>query len=515
MKKILGIELGSTRIKAVLIDETCAPFASGAHSWENRFENGFWTYSLDDAWSGIQDAYTQMAADYENKTGKVLVELDGLGISGMMHGYLAFDMIGKQLTPFRTWRNTTTGEAAETLSNEFGFRIPQRWSIAHLYQALLNQEPHTNDISFLTTLAGYVHWKLTGRKAAGICEASGMLPLDGKAYDAVMAGRFEEMTGINIVKILPEILNAGENAGYLTAEGAELLDPSGRLLPGVPLCPPEGDAGTGMAATNSIGERTGNISAGTSVFAVLNLEKPLSKQYKEIDIASSPAGRPIAMVHGANGTPDLDAWVSLFSQTLGLMGAEAAKPELYDALYQKALEGDPDCGGLLSYNYLSGEHLTGFSEGRPLFTRLPDSRLSIANFMRAQLFSAMIPMKIGLETLTGREEVQIDRLTGHGGLFKAENAGQRLMAAALGIPVSVLETAGEGGAWGMALLAAYMERGRPGGTLEAFLSDVVFAGKAEKTANPDKRDAEGFAVYIERYKEGLAIERAAVEHLNG
>ena len=510
MRKFLGIELGSTRIKAVLVDENFAPIASGAHNLENKFEGGFWTYGLDDAWAGIQDAYAKLAADFCDKYGEPPANLDGIGISAMMHGYLVFDGEDNPLVPFRTWRNTTTEQAAETLTKEFGFNIPQRWSIAHLYQAYLNKEEHVKDIRFLTTLAGYVHWKLTGRKVVGVGEGSGIMPLDTatNAYDAAMVKRFGGLSGIGLSDILPEVLNAGENAGVLTADGAKLLDPSGVLQPGAVFCPPEGDAGTGMVATNSVKERTGNISAGTSVFAMLVLEKPLSKVYPEIDMVTTPTGKPVAMVHCNSCTSDLDAWVNLFAETLESAGAEISKPDLYDMLYFKALEGDPDCGGLFACNYISGEPITGIVEGRPLFARIPGSRFTLANFMRAHLFSAMATLKLGMDILA-EENVRFDTLTGHGGLFKTEGVGQRLMAAALNAPVAVGATAGEGGAWGIALLAAFAGMKNPGETLEGFLSGRVFANSAIKTAVPDGRDVEGFGVFMERYKAGLEIERAA------
>jgi sugar (pentulose or hexulose) kinase len=505
----LGIELGSTRIKAVLIDETFAPVASGAHTWENRFEDGIWTYRLEDAWAGIQDAFAKLADDY----GRPLTELDGMGVSAMMHGYLPFDGSGRQLAPFRTWRNTSTGHASERLTKEFNFTIPQRWSIAHLYQAVLNKEPHVGEIAFLTTLAGYVHWKLTGRKALGMNEASGMMPFGGRTYDPAMVRRFEELTGIQLTGILPEIIDAGGCAGTLTAEGARLLDPTGALLPGIPFCPPEGDAGTGMVATNSVKARTGNVSAGTSIFANIVLDRPLSALYPEIDVMVSPTGRPIACVHCNNCASDLDAWIGLLAETLDLMGAEFEQSDLYNNLFLKALEGDPDGGGLFNCNYVSGEHMTGFEEGRPLFARLPDSRFTLANFMRTHLFSAMATLKTGMDLLTGREGVKPEILIGHGGLFKTEKVAQTLMAGALGVPVAVMETAGEGGAWGIALLAAYRGLKREGETLESFLDGRVFAKSDKMGIKPNPRDTEGFQVFIKRYRAGLAAERAAVENL--
>ncbi|MDR1668758.1 MAG: ATPase [Oscillospiraceae bacterium] len=512
MKKYLGIELGSTRIKAVLTDETYAPFAAGAHDWENRLENGYWTYGLDDVWDGIRDAFAKLAAEYRSKTGEALRTLDGLGISAMMHGYLAFDRDGELLVPFRTWRNTTTGQAAERLTEAFGFSIPQRWSVAHLYQAMLNRETHLKDAAFLTTLAGYVHWRLTGQKALGVGDASGMFPVgaDGR-YNARMTEIFRQLTGLDIVDILPKSVFAGGDAGTLSAAGAALLDPSGGLQPGAPVCPPEGDAGTGMTATNSVAPRRGNVSAGTSVFAMLVLEKPLTKHYREINLVATPAGLPVAMVHGSTCTPDLDAWVKLFGETASLMGAEFTKSELYDALYAEALKGEPDGGGLLSYNYYSGEAVTGLTEGRPLFTRLPDSRMNLRNFMRVQLYACLATLKLGMDILTGREGVKLDLLTGHGGLFKTPGVGQKMMAAALNVPVAVAEGAGEGGAWGAALLAAYRAAGG-GMSLEAFL-DGVFQHTKSARVDPGADDVAGFEVFLRRYAAGLDIERAAVSLL--
>jgi sugar (pentulose or hexulose) kinase len=437
----------------------------------------------------------------------------------MMHGHLVFDKAGNQLVPFRTWRNTITEQAAAALTEQFAFNIPQRWNIAHLYQAMLNKEPHVKDIAFLTTLAGYVHWKLTGRKALGVGDASGMFPIDSTIndYNRRMLQQFDGISagsGWKLEDILPKVLNAGEDAGALTEEGAKLLDPAGHLKAGIPLCPPEGDAGTGMVATNSVAERTGNISAGTSVFAMIVLEKALSKVYTEIDMITTPSGKPVAMVHCNNCTSDLDAWVKLFGELTELLGAKAEKPALYDALYYKALEGDADCGGLVPYNYYAGEPITGLDQGRPLFVRSPDSRFTLANFMRALLFSTMGTLKIGMDILTEKEKVRLDQLLGHGGLFKTKGAGQKLMAAALNVPVSVMESAGEGGAWGIALLAAYRKHKNEGETLEAFLTQRVFANNAGERADPDPKDVQGFAVFMSRYTAGLAVERAAVEHLS-
>jgi sugar (pentulose or hexulose) kinase len=518
-KTYLGIELGSTRIKAVLTGEGFAPVASGGHDWENRLENGVWTYALEDVWVGLQGCIKALGEDLLQKHGQKLEAVGGIGISAMMHGYLAFDKGMGQLAEFRTWRNTSTGAAAALLTGKFGVNIPQRWSIAHLYQAMLNGEGHVKDIAFLTTLAGYVHYRLTGRRVLGVGDASGMFPIDGaaNAYDPRMVAQFEGLAkekgfDLKLNDILPKALNAGGDAGTLTGEGAKLLDPTGTLKPGCPLCPPEGDAGAGMVATNAVKEHTGNVSAGTSIFAMIVLEKGLSKLYTEIDMVTTPTGRPVAMVHCNNCTSDLDAWAKLFLEALALMGAKPGKAALYDALYAEALKAEADCGGLLSYNYLSGEHTTGFEEGRPLLARTPDSRLTLANLMRTLVFSSMATLKLGMDILTDKEKVKLEKLLGHGGLFKTEGVGQRLMAAALGVPVAVMGSAGEGGAWGISLLAAYAAHyGHM--PLEAFLAEKVFAGAKGSTAAPEKPLQESFAAYIERYSAGLPIERAAVENL--
>ena len=518
----LGIELGSTRIKAVLMDENYSAIASGGHNWENRLENGVWTYRLDDVWAGLQSSFRDLANGAQKRYGEPLAAVGAIGVSAMMHGYLAFDKDGNQLAPFRTWRNTFTEKAAAELTSLFQFNIPQRWSVAHLYQAILNKEPHVKDVAFLTTLAGYVHWKLTGQKALGLDDASGVFPIDSAAndYNKRMLRQFDELVsplgfGWKIEDILPKALNAGEKAGALTPEGARLLDASGRLTAGIPFCPPEGDAGTGMIATNSVTERTGNVSAGTSIFAMIVLEKELSKVYPEIDMVTTPSGKPVAMVHCNNCATDLDAWIKLFKELADLTGANVETAALYETLYAKALEGEADCGGLLSYNYYSGEHLTGIEQGRPLFVRLPDSNFTLANFMRTLLFSAMGTLRLGMNILAEKENVTLDGLLGHGGLFKTKNVGQRLMAGALNTPVSVMESAGEGGAWGMALLAAFMLQRREGESLEKFLAEKVFAGKTGVTVKPDPKDMEGFERFMKRYTAGLAIERAAVEHLQG
>jgi len=518
-KTALGIEFGSTRIKAVLIGEDHSPLASGSHAWENRFEDGVWTYHLDDVWAGLQDSVRNLRAEVRKTYDVPLDTVGAVGFSAMMHGYLAFDQTGKLLVPFRTWRNTSTGKAAEQLTKLFRFNIPQRWSIAHLYQAILNKEPHIRQIRFQTTLAGYVHWMLTGEKVLGVGEASGMFPVDGKTcgYDARMLKLFNARLKAKKIPwkledILPKIRMAGDAAGALTPEGAKLLDPDGRLPAGIPLCPPEGDAGTGMVATNSVAERTGNVSAGTSVFAMIVLERPLSKLYPEIDMVTTPAGRPVAMVHSNNCTSDLNAWVALFREFAAALGAEIDESKLFEMLYAKGLAGDADGGGMLAYNYFSGEHLTGLLEGRPLFVRTPDSRFTLPNFMRTHLFSALGALKIGL-AIFEREKVKIDRILGHGGFFKTRGVGQKIMAAAMNAPVSVMDTAGEGGAWGMALLAAYMLRKAGNESLDAFLAQKVFAGQRGTTIAPDPKDVAGFAAFMEHYRKGLAIEKAAVKGL--
>jgi sugar (pentulose or hexulose) kinase len=520
-RAVLGVEFGSTRIKATLIGADQSPIASGSHDWENRYENGVWTYSLEDIWAGLQTAYASLRDELLETYDLPLQTVAAIGFSGMMHGYLPFDQDGTLLVPFRTWRNTITGQASAALTELFQFNIPQRWSIAHLYQAILNGEPHVKEISHLTTLAGYVHWKLTGQKVLGIGEASGMFPVDSQTsnYDAGMMALFDERlqaAGITwkLQEILPKLLLAGEAAGVLSEEGARLLDPAGQLQAGIPLCPPEGDAGTGMVATNSVAERTANVSAGTSVFAMIVLEKALANVYPEIDVVTTPTGKPVAMVHSNNCTSDLNAWVDLFREFAGAFGMEISPPDLFDRLYQQALGGDADGGGLLSYNYVSGEHITHFEEGRPLFVRTPGSRFTLANFMRVHLFSALASLKIGLDILFEQEQVSIDRVRGHGGFFKTKEVGQRIIAGAMNVPVSVMETAGEGGAWGMALLAAYLVHKENGETLEAYLADKIFAGIEGTTIAPEQRDVHGFAAFMERYKKGLTVERAAVEALH-
>ncbi|MCL1885062.1 MAG: FGGY-family carbohydrate kinase [Defluviitaleaceae bacterium] len=501
-KLSLGIELGSTRIKAVLIDENFDHVATGAHDWENRLENGVWTYRTEDVWTGIAESVKNLNAPLDN--------VSAIGVSAMMHGYLAFDEKGDLLTPFRTWRNTTTEKAADFLTKQLGFNIPQRWSVAHLYQAILDNEPHVKNISSMTTLAGYVHRKLTGENVLGVGDASGMFPLENGKYNSGMAEKFSKLSGFEIEKIFPRILNAGEFAGKLTPEGAKLLDPSGKLKAGIPLCPPEGDAGTGMVATNSITERTGNISAGTSVFAMLVLENELKNVYTEIDMVTTPTGKPVAMVHCNNCTSDLDAWVKLFGEVLATFGSTPSKSELYEKLYNLALQGDSDCGGLLAYNYFSGEPITGLDEGRPLFARMQNAKFSLQNFMRTLLFSSMATLRIGMEILQ-KENVILEKLQGHGGLFKTKDVAQKLMAAALNAPISVQESASEGGAWGMALLAAYMNFSEKS-TLDAFLENV-FKNAVSSTKAPNPIDIEGFEKFMLLYKKGIEVEKSAIKYL--
>jgi sugar (pentulose or hexulose) kinase len=519
-KTALGIEFGSTRIKAVLIGEDHMPIASGSFEWENRYENGIWTYRLEDVWTGLQESYRKLSTEVFEKYQTPLRSIGAIGFSAMMHGYLAFDKDGNLLVPFRTWRNTITGQAAGKLTDLFQFNIPQRWSIAHLYQAILNREPHVKGIHFQTTLAGYVHWKLTGQQVLGVGEASGMFPIDSETnyYDKRMVGQFNDLVAAEkfpwkIQDILPNVLVAGDAAGVLNEEGARLLDPTGQLKAGIPLCPPEGDAGTGMVATNSVAERTGNVSAGTSVFAMIVLEKALLKVHPEIDMVATPTGKPVAMVHSNNCSSDLNAWIELFQEFTNVLGVEVSHSRLFEMLFNKALTGDADCGGLLAYNYFSGEHITHLEEGRPLFVRTPESRFTLSNFMRVQLFSALGALKIGLDILFEQEKVKIDQILGHGGFFKTKEVGQKIMAAAMNVPVSVMETAGEGGAWGIALLASYMISNSRNESLEAYLSNKVFTGENGTTIAPDQTDVAGFTAFMERYKKGLVIERAAVDGL--
>ncbi|WFB36242.1 FGGY-family carbohydrate kinase [Kiritimatiellota bacterium B12222] len=516
---ILGIEMGSTRIKAVLTGVDSRPIATGNFGWENSQENGVWTYSLDEMWQGIQSCFAELQNQVEALTGLRIQKLKSLGVSGMMHGYLVFDAEDHLLTPFRTWRNTFTAEASKELTDCFQYPIPQRWSIAHLYQAMLKQEPHVPYIAHITTLAGYVHWKLTGQQVLGIGEASGMFPIDlqTQQYNREHMNLFDRKVldaGLSwtLNEILPQVRQAGDLAGELTEQGAALLDPTGTLAAGNPLCPPEGDAGTGMVATNSVDLCMGNVSAGTSVFAMLVLEKELSRAHPEIDLVTTPDGKLVGMAHSNNCSSDIDAWIKLFAEATQALGMDLSPTDLYNKLLPTALQGDADCGGLLSYGYLSGEHITGFEEGRPLMTRSPDSTFSLANFMRMHLFTALCAMRTGLDVLLKEEGAKIKAIRGHGGFFKTPEVGQRIMAAATGAPVSLLESSGEGGAWGMALLAGFAVRENRTETLPDFLHKV-FEGRMSEPLAPNPEDVAGFESYFKRYHQGLDIEQAAIDAL--
>lgn len=517
-KECLGIEFGSTRIKAVLIDEDFNPIASGGHNWENRFENGVWTYHNDDIWTGLQDAYSKLNEDCEAKFGSKIKTLASIGFSAMMHGYLPFDKDGNQLAEFRTWRNTITADAAKELTELFDFNIPQRWSIAHLYQAILNNEAHVNQIDYLTTLEGYVHWMLTGKKVIGIGEASGMFPIDSNImqYNQDMINKFSNLDNVkkydwNIIDILPRILLAGEDAGMLTEEGAKLLDVSGNLCAGIPLAPPEGDAGTGMTATNAVTVKTGNVSAGTSIFSMIVLEKQLSKVYEEIDMVTTPDGMPVAMVHCNNCCTDLDYWVNVFAEFDKAMGNDTPKYKIYDMLYNQALNADSDCGGLVNYNYFSGEPVSHTDDGRPMFIRTQNSKFTLANFFRTQIYSAIATLKIGMEILE-KEDVKIDCLMGHGGLFKTPLVGQKIMAGAMNSPVAVMETAGEGGAWGMAILAKYRIDNN-GKALPDYLKENVFSKCKSSVVAPEESDINGFNEYMKLYKSALPVQKSAYQNI--
>jgi sugar (pentulose or hexulose) kinase len=516
---VLGIEFGSTRIKAALIAPDTTPLASGSYAWENQLKDGVWTYDMEDVWKGLAACYASLVQDVRDRYSLEFGAVAAMGFSGMMHGYVALDRDGKLLVPFRTWRNNITGRACSELSPLLDFAVPQRWSIAHLYQAILEEQPHAPRIARLTTLAGYVHWKLTGEHKMGVGEASGMFPIYPRTgdWDAERMAKFDTLIaprklGWKLRDILPSVLSAGRAAGRLTAEGAKLLDPTGKLQPGIPLCPPEGDAGTGMVATNAVRPRSGNVSAGTSVFAMIVLEKSLSRVHDGIDIVVTPDGNPVAMAHSNNGSSDLDAWIALFGQVARALGAEVSPEELYGKLLPLAVKADPDAGGLLSINYVSGEHVTGFTEGRPLFARNQDGRFTLENFMRAMYFASLCAMRTGMNILTEEEGVVIDEIRGHGGFFKGGDTGQRMMAAALNVPVSIPATAGEGGAWGMAVLAAYMLRTDSKQSLPDYL-DARIAKSIGKPVNPDPRDVKGFAEFFARHKQGLAVEREAVKSL--
>jgi len=510
MKKVLGIELGSTRIKAVLIDENAAVIASGSHEWENRLENGYWTYSLDDVWAGLQDAYANLCKDL----GAPIESLDSIGISAMMHGYLAFDKNDNLLVPFRTWRNTTTAQAASELTEALGFNMPQRWSGSHFYQAVLNGEEHVKDVTFLTTLAGYVHWQLTGEKVLGIGDAAGMVPISGEDYDLDRIAIYNsllEKHGVHkdLYKLLPKAVVAGKDAGSLTDRGAKLLDPTGTLKAGCPLCPPEGDAGTGMVATNAVRVKTGNVSAGTSAFAMVVLEKPLSKVNESIDVVATPSGADVAMVHANNFTSEINAWTGLFEEVIALAGASMNKGKLFDALYEISAKSDSDVGGLVGYNFLSGEPIVGMESGIPLVARKQGGKLTLANFMQMQLYSALGAMSVGMEILN-EEKVQIDDICGHGGFFKTPFIGANAMSAALGAPITTMKTAGEGGAWGVAVLALYrIFNEKP---LEDFL-DTLFADAEKETVVASEEEKAKFAGFMKAYKAGLSVEKLATDKL--
>ncbi|MBO5088190.1 MAG: FGGY-family carbohydrate kinase [Lachnospiraceae bacterium] len=519
-KTALGIELGSTRIKAVLVGEDGTPLASGSHTWENRYENGVWTYTLEDIWEGLRSSVASLMLDVKKVYDIQLNTIGSIGFSAMMHGYMAFDEKGELLVPFRTWRNTITEQAADILTERFAFNIPQRWSISHLYQAMLNKEEHLSQLNYMTTLAGYIHWQLTGEKVLGIGDASGMFPIDSatKDYDKEMVESFDKLVEENeyswrLKDILPKVLVAGENAGRLTEEGAKLLDPCGTIKAGVPVCPPEGDAGTGMTATNSVAVRTGNVSAGTSVFAMIVLEKPLESVHKEIDIVTNPMGDDVAMVHCNNCTSDINAWANIFAEFSNAMGMSVDMNQIYTTMFESALKGSPDCGGLVGYNYFSGEPVTGFSEGRPLFVRTANSMFTFTNFMRLQLYSAVGALKYGLDILLNEEKVPIDKMYGHGGFFKTKIVGQKIMAAAMHAPVSVMETAGEGGAWGIAVLALYAANKKDEQSLPDYLNTVIFKQDAGVTVEPDEADTMGFDEYMKRYVDAFSVEQAAIDNL--
>jgi sugar (pentulose or hexulose) kinase len=519
-KTALGIEFGSTRIKLVLIDDRGNILASGNHTWENQLENGIWTYALNDVWSGLRDGYRKLSDKVKELTGADLATVGSIGISAMMHGYLAFDKADNQIAEFKTWRNTVTGEAAKELTELFSFNIPQRWSVAHLYQAILNHEKDVNQVAFFTTLSGYVHWKLAGQKVLGVGDASGMFPVDSNTndYNQNMVNSFDRLTAgygfpHKLAELLPTAKVAGERAGNLTGEGARLIDPSGNLQSGIPLCPPEGDIQTGMVATNSVKPCTGNISAGTSINAVIVLDKNISGVYPEIDITNTPSGKPSALIHGNNCSSDIDAWAGVFLEAAKTVGADADLGKMLDNIFFKALEGEADCGGLLYYNYLSGETIVNLNEGRPLFIRQPNAHFNFANFARTQLYSAIAVLRIGMDILRKNENVKLTSLVGHGGYFKAKGVGQRMTACALNTPVKVMETAGEGGAWGIALLALYMLDKSDDKSLGAFLDDYIFCHQREQTVLPGEADIKGFEQYLELYIKGLAAEKAAIHSL--
>ena len=520
-KLSLGIELGSTRIKAILIDEHQVVVASGNFEWENELKNGIWTYDLNDIWKGIQTSYKLLKKEVKDKYDFTLSEIGAIGFSAMMHGYLVFDKNDQLLTPFRTWRNATTAQAEQQLTQIFGFNIPQRWSIAHLYQAFLNNEEHVKDIAFFTTLAGYVHWKLTGEKVLGIGDASGMFPIDSKTknYNLKMMAIIDEKVSDKnyswkLKDIIPKVLVAGNKAGKLTEIGAKLLDPDGDLVSGIPLCPPEGDAGTGMIATNSVRQRTGNISAGTSIFAMIVLEQELSKVYPEIDMVTTPKGDAVAMVHANNCSSELNAWVKIFREFIDAVGIKMNTDQLYQTLLSESLKGDMDAGGVLSYGYLSGENITKIPEGRPLLVRTSDSNFNLANLVRVNIYTAFAALQIGMRALTEKEQVNVDQIFGHGGIFKTKGVAGQMLSSAIKIPVSTLETASEGGAWGIALLADYLSFADKGMSLEDYLEQKVFVDKKVISYLPVDEEVLGFEKFIKRYETGLPIEMAAIENFS-
>lgn len=520
-KTTLGIELGSTRIKGVLIDFKGQVLAVGIHDWENSLVDNIWTYSLEAIHTGLRKCYSSLREDVERKYGVPLQNIGAIGVSAMMHGYMALDKDGKQLAPFQTWRNTNTQNAADELTELFNFNIPLRWTAAHLYQRILDREEHVAELDYVSTLSAYIHWKLTGKRVIGIGDAAGMFPINSEIhdYDAEMVKKFDALIepygySWKMRDIFPKVLVAGEEAGVLTEEGAAFLDEAGILSAGIPLCPPEGDAGTGMTATNSVAPRTGNVSAGTSTFAMIVLEKQLSKVYREIDMVTTPTGFPCAMSHANNGTSDLNAWVALFGEFAELMGLKVETGELFEKLYTNALKGDPDCGGLLAYGYYSGENITMLNEGRLAFLRTAESKFNLANLMKVHLYTSLGAVKLGMDILMKDEKVKVDRIMGHGGFFKTKGVGQRYLAAAVNAPVTVMDTASEGGAWGIALLAAYMIDQKEGEKLEDYLENRIFGELSGDTVIPYAEDVEGFQTFIERYKAGLAIEKTAIETMN-
>ncbi|WP_041639428.1 FGGY-family carbohydrate kinase [[Mannheimia] succiniciproducens] len=517
----VGIEFGSTRIKAVLISTDGTILASGGFTWENHFIDGIWTYPQSEIWQGLQQAYRDLANQVQEQYGITLTRAKAIGISGMMHGYIPFDKQGNQLVAFRTWRNNITAKSSQKLTALFNYNIPQRWSISHLYQAILNQEEHVGEIDYLTTLAGYVHWQLTGEKVLGVGEASGMFPIDPQtgSYYQIMLNQFDGLIAAQsypwkIANILPQVLTAGQPAGHLTEQGAKLLDPTGRLQAGIPFCPPEGDAGTGMVATNSIKTNTGNISAGTSAFAMIVLEKELSKVYEQLDMVTTPTGKLVAMAHANNCSSDINAWIRLFGETLKAFGAEVETDKLYETLFRKALEGDADCGGLLAYGFYSGEHSVGLAEGCPTFMHPANSRFTLANFIRTHLYSAFGAMKLGVDILIQQEKVNIAQILGHGGIFKTPNVASKILASAINVPIAVMKTANEGGAWGIALLANYLDAHKNGQSLDDYLEQCIFSQAEVSVSYPDSETSKGYEEFIEYYKRGISVVQAAVNTFN-